>query len=124
MTIENTFKDKINWKSFNMLLDLVTPFEDGGNEITLDICIVDDKNVINCICYYTSDEGFNWSDNNGMLYAHYLNLLDTKTNNIIFGVESESPEINSKIKQKILSTGKIDFVEEFSKRIISYYKDK
>ena len=121
MTIENTFKDKINWKSFNMLLDIVTSFEDSGNEIILDICTLDRMGTPNCLCYYTTDAGFRWFVIRDFLADSYLKEFNK--GGVIYRVQTVNPEITDNIKEKILSTGKYECVKGL-RGTINYYKDK
>lgn len=44
---EEYFKNKINWKLFNMLLDACTELEDESIWFSLDVSIINDKSITN-----------------------------------------------------------------------------
>ena len=122
MTIESTFKDKINWKSYNLLLDIATSLEDRGHNVTLDICTLDRMDIPNCLCYYNTDTGFTWFTIRDFLCGTYLKEYEKR--GVIYRIQVEDQYINAEIKQKILDTGKFVYVTTKRSNTVVYYKEK
>ena len=113
MTLEKEFKDKINWKLFNYILDILTSYEDVGIYFKLDVGIyVEDYNFsisyIEHLFSYSSDEQSKWID---MIYEHYkfvLNYLDSDTYYVICLNKDDNLNILSEIRTKL--NKKMEFV--------------
>jgi len=116
MTTEQFFKDKIDWKLYNMLKDIITRFEDTGIEISLSVCVdsmIDgmgpNQNNFFPIHFYSSENGDRCT-------TYKSDMSKVKQSRYEFNVEIRKienyNEIANNIKDNILSSGKFLFKEK------------
>lgn len=108
-TFKQLFKDKVDWKCYNLLKYILTKFEDSGASLSLYISI---NNCFPILIYNSDFSSEIWRNTHKPLEE--VEELYNK-NGLVYVVEVEK-EMNEKwltlmqnIKEKILETGKVTF---------------